>query len=196
MFFVTLIRFWSCMGPLGVGWLTTGGIFLFHHILFIIFSILILHVPQTLEHGKCSIKRGKKTGHRSLSVRIHLAALQLLHNQIFALSTGINPHRPSYIFGLHLLLLLLFPLPEIISCPTELSKNFHIGFQGCCGSTVSRLDLPLCLLFHWKGPFDEIIYPYSSWIKNATNTLLSPFMGDYQMVGARLICNPGESLAK
>ena len=68
------------IGPLGVGWLTTGGIFLFHHILFIIFSILILHVPQTLEHGKCSIKRGKKTGHRSLSVRIHLAALQLLHN--------------------------------------------------------------------------------------------------------------------
>ena len=41
-----------------------------------------------------------------------------------------------------------------------------------------------------------MMYPHSSWIKNATNTLLSPFMGDYQMVGAQLICDPGESQAK
>ena len=53
-----------------------------------------------------------------------------------------------------------------------------------------------CFHCSLKRAFGEIIYPYSSWIKDATNTLLSPFIDDYQMLGARLICNPGESQAE
>ena len=55
------------IGPLGVGWLTTGGIFLFHHILLIIFPTLILYTSNSRTWKVLHKTRQKNRAQKSLS---------------------------------------------------------------------------------------------------------------------------------
>ena len=129
--------------------MTTVGIFLFHQILLIIFPTLILYTSNSRTWKVLHKTRQKNRAQKSLSQEppgsITTATQPLVWQIFVTLSTGIDHHRPSYFFGLNLPLHLRFPLPEIIFCPTELGKNVHVGFQGCFGPAVSRLDLPLYL---------------------------------------------------
>ena len=185
------------IGPLGVGWLTTVGIFLFHQILLIIFPTLILYTSNSRTWKVLHKTRQKNRAQKSLSqeppgsitTATQPADLRTFHRDrtsqtivhfwststfAFVISPPRNHLLPDWAW--QKISTLVFRVVLVL-----------LSQDSICHFTCVHCS---------KGPFGEIIYPYSSWIKSATNVLLSPFMGDYQMLGARLICNPGESQAK